>query len=301
MAVLNPDQAEMAPVARAVATRSRRRLSTSQLAVHTSLLILLVLTFYPAIAMLIFSFKNPQQWKYDRWAPTVPLRVQNYGIAWDNVLHYLLNTVFVGVVGAGGMLLLSSLTAFVFARLRFPGREPLYFAIIIMLMVPGVLSLIPQYVLYHDLGLLNTYGALIVPIIAGGSVFGVFLLRTFFAGLPEELFEAARVDGCSVLGQYRRICIPLSYPILGTLAILSIVSTWNDYVWPSIAVDNDNLQVITVGLVRLTTTLTNAGDTSATYGPLFAAYTLAALPIFLLFLFTSKYYIEGLVSSGLKI
>lgn len=226
--------------------------------------------------------------------------MQSYAVAWDNVLHYLFNTVLVATVGTTGMLALSSLTAFVFARMRFPGRELLYFAIIVTLMVPAVLSLIPAYVLYHQLGLLNTYGALIVPIIAGGSVFGVFLLRTFFASLPEELFEAARIDGCGALGQYWRICIPLSYPILGTLAILQVISTWNDYIWPSLAINNDNFQVITVGLVRLTNSSVQSDPNSA-YGPLFAAYVLAAAPILLLFLFASKYYIEGLVSSGLKL
>jgi ABC-type glycerol-3-phosphate transport system permease component len=281
-----------------------RRVRAPQVALHGVLLILLALTFYPAIQMLIFSFKNPEQWKYSRWLPTFPLRVQTYSIAWDNIAHYLLNTIFVGVVGTAGMLVLSSLTAFVFARMRFPGRELLYFAIISMLMVPSVLSLIPQFVLYHNLHLLNTYGALIVPIISGGSIFGLFVLRAFFVSLPEELFEAARMDGCSVLGLYWRICIPLSYPILGTLAILQIVSTWNDYIWPSLAVENDNLQVITVGLVRLTSNMGNASpgaDPNAAYGPLFASYTLAALPILVLFLFASKYYIEGLVSSGLKL
>ncbi len=286
-------------------TATRRWLARNlrQAALHLVLLALLFLTLYPAIQMLIFSFKNPEQWRYARWLPTFPLHVQSYGIAWDNVLHYILNTILVATLGTIGMLALSSLTAFVFARMRFPGRETLYFAIIITLMVPSVLSLIPQFVLYHQLGLLNTYGALVAPIIAGGSVFGVFLLRTFFASLPEELFEAARMDGSGVLGQYWRICIPLSYPILGTLAILQVVSTWNDYVWPSLAINDDSMQVITVGLVRLTSTLTNATgvDPNAAYGPLFAAYTLAAAPILLLFLFASKYYIEGLVSSGLKL
>ncbi len=297
MAALSPTPQPGVPT---TATRRWVARNLRQSILHAVLLLLLFLTLYPALQTLIFSFKSPEQWQYDRWLPTFPLHVQSYAVAWDNVLHYLLNTILVAVVGTTGMLALSSLTAFVFARMRFPGRELLYFAIIITLMVPAVLSLIPAYVLYHQLGLLNTYGALIVPIIAGGSVFGVFLLRTFFASLPEELFEAARVDGCSVIGQYWRICIPLSYPILGTLAILQVISTWNDYIWPSLAINNDNFQVITVGLVRLTNSSVQS-DPNAAYGPLFAAYVLAAAPILLLFLFASKYYIEGLVSSGLKL
>jgi len=283
--------------------RRRRIPRPSQIALHVALLILLALSLYPVVMMVVLGFKNPVQWLDDRWLLTFPLRVQNYPTAWDNVIRYILNTVFVAVAGCVGMLALSSLSAFVFARMRFPGRELLYYAIIALLMIPSALSLVPAFVLYKTLGLYNTYWALIVPIVTAGSVFGVFLLRTFFASLPEELFEAARIDGAGTLGQYWRICIPLSYPILGTLAILQIVSTWNDFVWPSVVIQDDNLQMISVGLVRLTNALTNAttGDTSGVYGPLFAAYVLSALPIFLLFLFSSKYYVEGLVSSGLKL
>jgi multiple sugar transport system permease protein len=170
-------------------------------------------------------------------------------------------------------------------------------------MVPGALSLVPAFVLYKNLGLFNTYWALIVPYAVGGSVFGVFLLRTFFATLPEELFEAARIDGAGMLGQFWRICIPLSYPIIGTLAILQIVYTWNDFIWPSVVVEDDAKQIISVALVRLTNTMTasGTGDMSGVYGPLFAAYVLAALPIFILFIFASKQYIQGLISSGLKL
>jgi ABC-type glycerol-3-phosphate transport system permease component len=281
----------------------RHSLGRSQVLVHLAMIGVFILTLYPAVTMLVFSFKSSQQWLFSRWTLTFPLRLQNYSIAWDGMWRYIVNTIFVSTVGVAGMLILSSLSAFVFARMRFPGKEQIYFAILMLLMIPGVLSLVPQYILYQQLGLLNTYGALILPIITGGSVFGVFLLRTFFGSLPEELFEAARIDGCSLLGLYWRICIPLSYPILGTLAIMQLIGTWNDYIWPLTAVSDQNIQVVTVGLVKLTTQLSNnlTGDSAHAYGPLFASYTLAALPILILFAFTSKYYIQGLVSSGLKL
>jgi multiple sugar transport system permease protein len=282
--------------------RPRRKIRGSQVLLHLSLSVLVVASMYPVLMMVILSFKNPLQWLNSRWTLTHPLRLQNYADAWDNVSRQIVNTVFVGVTGVAGMLVLASISAFVFARMRFPGRELLYYAIIALLMIPGVLSLVPSFVLYKNLGLYNTYGALIVPYAVGGSVFGVFVLRTFFASLPEELFESARMDGAGMFSQFWRICIPLSYPILGTLAILQIVYTWNDFIWPSVVIQDDSLQIISVGLVRLTNTMTTTGgDTSGVYGPLFAAYVLAALPIFLLFLFASKYYIEGLVSSGLKL
>jgi ABC-type glycerol-3-phosphate transport system permease component len=285
-----------------VDARPRRIVRQSQVVLHLGLVILVLASLYPVLMMVTLSFKNPLQWLNSRWLFTHPLRLQNYQAAWDNVDRQILNTVFVAVAGVAGMLVLASFSAFVFARMRFPGREFLYYAIIALLMIPGVLSLVPSFVLYKNLGLYNTYWALIVPYAVGGSVFGVFLLRTFFASIPEELFESARMDGAGMMAQFWRICIPLSYPILGTLAILQIIYTWNDFIWPSIVIQDDSIQIISVGLVRLTNTMTTGmGDTSGVYGPLFAAYVLAALPIFLLFMFASKHYIQGLVSSGLKL
>lgn len=282
--------------------RRRRTPDLGQLALHAALLVLLLATLYPVLAMLALSFKNPLQWLNDRWTLTFPLRVQNYEVAWQLIAPYLLNTMLVGVVGCLLMLLLASLSAFVFARLRFPGREGLYVLIIALLMIPGILSLVPSFMLYNSLGLLNTYWAHILPIVSGGSVFGIFLLRTFFASIPEELFEAARIDGATTLQLYTRICLPLSYPILGTLAVINLIGTWNSFVWPSVAVQNDKLQVLSVGLLRLTdslTTATSGGD--AAYGPLFAGYVIASLPLFLIFVFASRYYVEGLLSSGMKL
>ena len=274
----------------------------SQIMLHAALLLLLLLTLYPVLSMLNLSFKNPLQWTNDRWALTFPLRIQNYEIAWGLISHYLLNTVFVAAVSCVLMLALSSISAFVFARMRFPGREVLYYAIIALLMVPGILSLVPAFMLYKNLGMLNNYWTMIASVATGQSVYGVLLLRTFFASIPEELFEAARLDGCSTLQLYWRICMPLSVPILGTLAIQSLVSTWNSFIWPSVAIQDDRFQVISVGLLRLTSSLTSvAGGDAAAYGPLFAGYVIASLPLFLIFVFASRYYVEGLASSGLKL
>jgi ABC-type glycerol-3-phosphate transport system permease component len=270
---------------------------------HLILVAFLLPTLYPAVALIIFSFKTPLQWDNSRWTLTLPLRWQNYQIAWDIIQHYLFNTILVASVSTIGATVLCSITAFAFARLRFPGREFFYWAIIFMLTVPTLLNLIPQFVLYHDLGLINTRWALIIQYIVQSGPFGVFLFRAFFRSIPEELFEAARIDGCNVLDLYWRITVPLSLPILGTYMIMSVQYIWNDYIWPTVAITDDNLQVMTVGLVKLAHNLTNtiAGDPSAAYGPQFAAYAIGALPLLVLFLFTSRYYIEGLTTSGLKL
>ena len=149
----------------------------------------LVPTLYPAVALILFSFKTPLQWDNSRWTLTLPLRWQNYQVAWDIIHHYLFNTILVASVSTIGATLLCSITAFAFARLRFPGREFFYWAIIFMLTVPTLLNLIPQFVLYHNLGLINTRWALIIQYIVQSGPFGVFLFRAFFRSIPEELFE----------------------------------------------------------------------------------------------------------------
>jgi multiple sugar transport system permease protein len=285
------------------ARRARRGKALRQGFIHLALLLFVALTLYPAVALILFSFKNSLQWENSRWTLTFPLRWQNYQIAWDIIAHYMVNTTVIATVSTIGATALCSVTAFAFARLRFPGREFFYWSIIFMLTVPAILNLIPTFVLYHNLGLINTRWALIVSYIVQSGPFGVFLFRAFFRAIPEELFESARLDGCKVLGLYWRICMPLSLPIICTYMIMSVQYIWNDYIWPTVAVTDDNLQVMTVGLVKLAHNLTNTagGDPSAAYGPQFAAYVIGAFPLLVLFLFASRYFIEGLVSSGLKV
>ena len=185
---------------------------------------------------------------------------------------------------------------YVFARMRFPFREPLYVAVIALLLVPWVLSFVPAYVVYNDYGFVNTYWALIIPRIVGGSIFGIFFLRAYFAGLPEELFEAARMDGANLFDLIWRITLPLSMPILATLAVLEFVNAWNDFLWPFVAANTNELRVISVGLYFLSVDSVGAG-----LGPLFAGYVIASIPLAIVFFALGKLYVEGLVSSGIKV
>ena len=161
-------------------------------------------------------------------------------------------------------------------------------------MIPAVLTLVPSFLLVKSLGLMNTRWALILPYIAGGQVLAIFIMRAFFAGLPEELFEAARIDGAGEIGAFWRIAIPLTRPILVTIAIIQVLSTWNDYVWPFLVVQDDSLKTLVVGLVLFQTRFyTN-------WGPLMAGYTLASIPLLLLFFVGMRYFIEGLTSGALR-
>lgn len=279
--------------------RSRRTWRKPQIGVHVVIILLILISLLPVYEMLTISVKNPLQYQHERWNVSFPMRLNNYSAAWEVIHSYMWNTIFVGVVGFLGMLVLSVIGGYVFARLRFPFREQLYFAMIALLSVPWVISFIPSYVLYNTLGLVNTRWALIVPNIASGPIFGTFLLRSFFAGIPEEIYESARLDGAGHGTLITRITMPLSLPIIATLAVLNFVSTWNSFLWPMVSVSDKEMQMISVGLFLLSKEVSVSGD-FAVWGPLFAGYTIASLPLAILFFLLGKFYVEGLIESGLK-
>lgn len=276
--------------------RAKPKFRISQLILHLVMAFLMVLMLYPLFISLFIALKSQDAFRFLPWSPTMPFWFSNYKTAFTVVGTYIFNTIFVGIVGVTGMLFISSISAYVFSRMKFPGREMIYYAVISLMMVPGVLTLVPTYMLYSQMHLLNTYWVLIVPIIFGGSVGGVFLLRAFFGGIPESTFEAARIDGCTEFQNYFYICLPLSKAILGTLAIQQIIAIWNDIVWPTITISNPKLWTISAGLFRQF-----SGQYANNTPVQFAGYILASLPLILLFTFANKYYIEGLTSAGLKL
>ncbi|MFV0399905.1 MAG: carbohydrate ABC transporter permease [Oscillospiraceae bacterium] len=267
-----------------------------QIILNLVILAMLAIMLYPLIMCFWNAFKSDLDFMYTKWYPTIPLRFRNFVAAWPEVWRYVFNTLVVAVVGTAGMLFISSLSAYTFARMRFPGKDFLYMVVIALMMIPGILTLVPSYMLYHGFGLLNTRLALIIPVAVGGSVFGVFLLRSFFAGIPEDVFEAARIDGAKEFKIYTSICLPLSMPILGTLTIMQINNIWNDYMWPMITQQRDENLTISAGLlVRFVKEYTN------NYPVQFAGYLISSIPLILLFVFANKYYIQGLTSSAIKL
>jgi len=263
---------------------------------HIALILLGVLTFYPLVFTVFTSFKDNTQFFSTFWGPALPLHWTNYVDAWRQLYPVLLNTVFVGVVSAFGIVFLASLAAYVFARHQFPGSNFFFYAIIALLMIPGVLTLIPLFLLVKDLGMLNTYWALILPYIAGGQAFAIFVLRSFIASQPEEIFESARIDGADEFTIYRSIAVPMAKPILGTLAILALLNTWNDYIWPSVTLRNPEMWTISLKLVSFSSQWASLQQ----YGPMFAGYVIASAPLLILFMFTMRLFIEGLASGAIK-
>jgi ABC-type glycerol-3-phosphate transport system permease component len=273
----------------------RWRLWLGQGTLLVVLLALLALSFVTIVLMLFLSLKDNGQIYGRFWGLPNPIRWENYTAGWQTMRRYVLNSLLYSLASVVGVVFLSSLSGYVFARHRFPGKEAIYVMILALLMVPGVLTLIPAFVLVRDLGLLNTPWVLILPWTAGGQVFGILLCRSFFATLPQELFDAAKVDGASELELYARIALPLSWPILVTLAIMHLVATYNDFIWPLLTISDPKRQVVTVGLTQFTTEFGIIN-----WGPRMAAYAIGSLPLVVLFAFGMRYYVRGLTSGALK-
>jgi ABC-type glycerol-3-phosphate transport system permease component len=258
------------------------------------LVILVLLTFYPFVFMVITSLKTLKQYRANFWLPAWPVHLENYADAWQAVAPYMLNSIVVTVVSTIGVVCVSCLAAFAFARMSFPGRELLYYLVIFLLMVPAVLALVPTFLLIKNVGLMDTLWALILPYIAAGQVLAIFIMRSFFASLPEELFEAARIDGAGEIWVFFNIAVPLVRPVLVTIAILQVLSSWNDFLWPFLVIKSDSLKTLVVGLVGF------EGRFSTDYGPLMAGYAIASIPLLILFLVAMRSFIEGLSQGALK-
>jgi ABC-type glycerol-3-phosphate transport system permease component len=275
---------------------------------HAPLLLLLALTFYPFVFMLQTALKDNAQFYHDFWGLRPPFHWENFAAAWTAIHAYVSNSVVVTILTVSGTLVVSALSAYAFARHRFPGKQGLFYAVLALMMVPGVLTLISSFMWMKQFplaggnnwageggtGLIDSHLALVLPYVAGSQVFAIFILRSFIAALPEELFEAARLDGASEARLFLQLAVPLCKPILGTVAVMVSLSTWNDYVWPLIVLSDDAKKTLTIGLAAF------RGAYQTTYGPLMAGYVLASLPLLLLFLVTMRAFIAGLTSGALK-
>ena len=259
------------------------------------LLILVCLTFYPLFFTLQTSFKDNNQFFTDFWGFPKPFMWGNYADAFQAIMPYLKNSLIISVFSISFILLTTSLAAYTFARLRFPGKEVVYLTVLALLMIPGMLQLIPQFILLRDLRLLDSFAGIIIGYVAGKQAFSIFIMRAFFDTQPEELFEAARIDGCNEIRAYYNIALPLIKPILGTVAIMSLLDIWNDYLWPLIVTTDPSKFTITLGLLRFT-----GSFSTPLYGPTFAGYIVTSLPLVVLFLVLMNSFIEGLTAGAIK-
>ncbi|GAB6936769.1 carbohydrate ABC transporter permease [Isoptericola variabilis] len=276
-----------APVGAPTVAAAPLRRPRSQVGVHTGLVLLVAASLAPYVFMLVTSLKDNQQYHENFWAPVLPFHWENYATAWAQVQPYLMASVIVAAASVVGIVAVSLLAAFVFARFEFPGRNALFALIAALMMVPSIASLIPLFVMMRDLDLLNTYWVLIIPHIATGAVLGTIIMRTFIAGIPQTIFDAAQIDGASHLRIFRSIMMPLSLPVIGTVALVNVQGVWNDFFWPLLTISENDLRTMSVGLLFF------QGQSGTEFGPLFAGYLIASLPLLLLFVFFSKYFLAG--------
>jgi len=208
-------------------------------------------------------------------------------------LMYFINSLFVALMVTAGQVATSSLAGYAFSRLRFFGRDTLFLAYLATMMVPFMVMVIPVFILFKQLGLIDTYAALILPGIF--SAYGTFMLRQFFLAIPRELEDAGRIDGCGPFAVYWRIILPLSKPALATLATFTFLHTWNDFLWPLLVVTSEHLKTVPLGLRSF-----DSMYAASQWSKLMAASLIFTLPAVVVFLYNQRFFIRGILLSGLK-
>ena len=287
-------EAEQAPPLAQAAGR-RGALSWVRLGLaYLALLIGSVAMIAPFLWMISTSVKTiPEIFAYPIvWIPE-HIRWENYREVLELLPfgRYLFNTAFVSLSVTVLELLTCSLAAYAFARLRFPGRDKLFLLYLATLMIPGQVTLIPNFLLMRWFDWVDTYWALIIP--QAFSAFGTFLLRQFFLSIPRELEEAARADGASYFRVYWQIILPLSGPALATLAVFSFMAQWNAFLWPLIVTHGDTMRTLTVGLRFFQDELVTQ------YHYLMAGTVMSIIPILILFLALQRYFVRGIALTGM--
>ena len=267
-----------------------------QVFLHLTMAFLLLCMVYPLVMAVWCAFKTTVEYDISKFYPTLPLRLANLATAFTQVGRYMYNTVAVAVFGIAGSVFISSLASFAFAKSDFPGKALFFTLVLCLMMIPGVLTLVPQFLMYKGMHLNDTLFAVLLPQWTMQPVGAVFLLSMFFRALPRDLFNAAEIDGATDFQIYYLIALPLCIPILVTLSIQQINTLWNDYLWPMTVIStNYEKLTISAGLIVEFRNLYSQ-NMPVTY----AGYLIASLPLLLVFLFGNKFYIQGLMSSSIK-
>jgi len=281
-----------------IARRSVRRW-ISLVLVHGTIVLLSTALMLPFAWMLGTALKPIEQvFDYPpSWIPD-PVLIENFWIGWTHVpmTRYLLNTLHITGVAIVGVVGSSSLVAYGFARLRAPGKDVLFLLLLSTMMLPQQVTLIPNFLLFKYLGWLNTYKPLLVPAFTAAPFF-VFLLRQFYMTVPMELDEAARIDGCGVLGIFWRIMLPLSKPAVATVAIFVFFNRWNSFLWPLIYLRSPEKYTLAVGLSFFHS---QQGQMLTYWNHLMAVTILVAIPPLLVFFFAQRQFVQGIALTGIK-
>ncbi len=273
----------------AVGTRQRGRIAR-----HGALLLLCALVIAPFIWLLSTSLKSSDQIFAQPvvWVPW-PLRWDNYRSVVTTIpfVSYLKNSLLLCASNIVGVLFSCPLAAYAFSRLQWPGRDLVFFLMFATILLPAQVTMIPVYLIFRNLGWLNTYWPLIVPAFLGNP-FYIFLLRQFFLGIPQDLSDAARVDGAGELGIFRRVILPLSIPVLVAVSLFTFVDVWKDFLGPLIYLNDPSMWTLGIGLEQF------LSANGAEWNLLMAAAVLFSVPIFVIFIFLQRLFLEGVTFTG---
>jgi multiple sugar transport system permease protein len=273
--------------------RRRRKLPFSPF--HLLLAPIALLFLMPLLQMVMASLKTDAEIRRfpPTWFPTDPT-ISGYVALFQqsSILRWMLNSTLVTSVAIISNLVLCSLAGYGFARMKFLGRNFSFVALIATIMIPTQLLMVPLFILMTKVHIVNTLPALMLPWLA--SAFGVFLMRQFFLSLPRELEEAARLDGCSALGVFWRVILPLARPAMTTLAIFTLLGAWNDLIWPLIAVQDQHLYTIQIGIANF------QGTRRADWQMIMAGNVIATMPMVIFFLAAQRQFVATMTFSGMK-
>lgn len=269
----------------------RKKSSFSTIFIALILLFLVVTALFPFVYMLLTSLKQSYSLGLD--FSLLGLNFKNYNTVFKNFdfARYFMNSAIVAMLACFFNCLISSLAAFGFAKKSFVGKEVIFWIYLATLMIPSQVILVPMTLIIRKLHIANTYAALFLPLV---NAFGVFLIKQFLESLPNDLLEAARMDGCGEFSVFIRIVIPLIKPALVSLTVFTFITSWNSFIWPLISITNQNMNTLTLALSSL------QGNYATNYGLVMAGATLTFLPPFFLYLVLQKQFVEGIALSGIK-
>jgi ABC-type glycerol-3-phosphate transport system permease component len=287
----------------ASARRSKLTNILTQTLKYVILLALSFTYFFPLYWMMSSALKNdPQVYTIPPVLIPNPAFWNNFMDAWTKYgfTSYLINTIFRYTLPVTLLTVISSsFVAYGFSRLRWPGRNILFYLCMGTMMLPWQVTMVPLFIVYRTFGWYPSYLPLVVPSLFGSAYF-IFMLRQFFMSIPEELSEAARIEGASEFTIFFRMILPLSVPALSVVALFRFLGAWNDYLGPLIYLNDPKLFPLALGIDKLRTIATSVGTSNMAYPHLMAVSTMVALPIIILFFFAQRTFIEGISLTGLK-
>lgn len=270
--------------------------STFGIIKYAILILFVLIALTPIIVMWMAALKSSAEIFKNPFTLPTTLHWENLAKAWTvgRFSQYLGNSIIVTIPTVIGVVALSSLAGYAFGRLKFFGSRVLFFVFLVGLMVPFQSIMIPMYYDLQKLKLLGTYWAMILPAVSLGLPFGIFLMQAFFHGLPADLADAARVDGCSEFGVFRRIMLPLAGPAVSTLIVFQFMWTWNAFLMPLLFLNEETLRPISLGLMFF------SGRYTMNYGLVAAGVTLATLPLIVVYIIFQRQFMRGLTAGAIK-